>query len=644
MKLNIKNPTIIFQISHLIYLLLIILLFILGRNYILINILFHFSFTAYFGFFLFQFFKDYFKDHNLYQILIFSLFLGQISFTLIILFLGHLGINISRNFIFLHYIILSLISLIYFSINAHTISKEIQNKINISKQYFSNHIIFIIFNTFFFFLLTLIILNIWTPYWDHFTFWLLDAKSIYSETALRTTGNLMQNFSYSSFYPLQATILYHLFGDIREQYVSIITIFYGFIGSNIALFISSNKKDLKFIIYTIILIIVATLTFVQGLTLSYYADVIVSTCFSIFFWLLLNPKRIEIYQKRVFLLSLLITVIGLIKHLNIYYSILLLIIWIVYDYKLIKQNYKKLNINKIILYLIPIIILFISRWFYTNYLLTTEATLINKTSKLLIIKSTSLITYFQYTSDLIKLIINKYFLIILYIFGFLLIFFNKKKYQVRNIFLIFAIFIFPSINIAQYIIRQKDLASESIIRYITTIFFTLPIFIKFIDNKFNINNYKLIFTKFFYLITILVISILSFNKFNPRLTPHDGRYENSISLKEIANHSKKIKSIINNNNVIIIQPLNNKYSNMYTPSIYYRYFLSENYIGGQYMSYTQEKISDLLKINSPDYIFIINPDNYLKEFFSITNNNTSLVYKNNEDKYETVYSVEQLVK
>ena len=176
---------------------------------------------------------------NILHYFSFSLFCGFFFNSLIIFFLGLIGVPINELFFIIYISLMFLLnSILYFLFLP-------EDKIKSFFRNFRPKFVDIIWLSVFF-VIFLVFVQITTeryfPNWDNFTYWAIDAKFIFENHNLNGRNlDVLQNF-YLPFYPLQLSYVYFLYEEVVEQYSSLITLLYGYIS---LLYLSSYIIDSK---------------------------------------------------------------------------------------------------------------------------------------------------------------------------------------------------------------------------------------------------------------------------------------------------------------------------------------------------------------------------------------------------------------
>lgn len=171
------------------------------------------------------------------------------------------------------------------------------------------------------------------PSWDNFTFWLLEAKVIFENGHLIRDSAVQDLFYRSSFYPLHAVIMYLLAGRLVEQYASLITAAY-FGASMFLCLLAIRHSSLPVRIFSLGALSAAVTVFsVQGLPFNSYGDVPSAFYVTLFVYLLLfvSPSNPSLLPRRMSIMSMVLTLLLLMKDEHSYYVYILMVAWILHD-------------------------------------------------------------------------------------------------------------------------------------------------------------------------------------------------------------------------------------------------------------------------------------------------------------------------
>ena len=334
-------------------------LYLLGCRLPFINNILVVLFFYFIGQGLYKVFEDFLgKDDQVYKAAL-SITLGITAYFLSFLTLGHLGGAINRSSQLMLGILLLVVSeiILAFKTSIKTEYKKLER---------IDYVFWIVFVLFFGYCMFVINTYFFSP-WDDFTYWLLDAKVIYEASKLRDSLRVLNLFNYTSYYPLHAVFIYNIFNRIAEQFASFFTVLYAALATIIIYRSNSNKPENTKIL-AVLLTLIVNMSFItnQMLLFCSYAEVVVAFNIMLFLHFLIKDYNDKNYPSRVFLLLLTLLIVFLIKTNNLYYCLVLSILWLFYDYRSIKDNLRSLISFKVIWFLLILTIIAISRYYYTH--------------------------------------------------------------------------------------------------------------------------------------------------------------------------------------------------------------------------------------------------------------------------------------
>jgi len=555
-----------------------------------------------------KFFKRVLPYKDIVSYLTHALILGSLSSTIVLLFLGMLGMNYSNQALLVFFIMFSALNVIYFLVP--TKGEDDSQLFRLPKVGVSEIFWLVLILIMFFFLFSLAIER-YFPNWDSFTFWAVDAKYIYQNRSLRdSTFDIISNFSYSSLYPLNLFLSYVFFGGIYEQFSSLITVFYAFL-SFLLLFdrISVVKsKVVKSLAYLSILVVLHAFLSAQNIIVSQYADVFVAFVVLFYSIVLLSPISEEDYFKRVLLLSFSSLLPYLTKSPYMIFTVLLFILWFLYDLPFLKKVSLKSFINwRFLVSFSAIVVFCLVLYFYQSQFGSSSMfPSVNVTTFILS-------DYVEYFFDLVKFVSSNYPFIFL-LFGALALAFLQKLFEDRRYFFIAILFIILiSINIFRYLVGLLSLSSMSLLRYLSISFFLIPLLLSNLSMPGEKRKYtdSMVTLLLFLFGNFLVLLVFFSYKLDFQLDPHTGRYQDFRFQEEYYDFAEEVKSKIRPEaKVMIIARVNNNLiGNNAAVPLFVRYYLSENSTGNRYML-PPEEIGSPIKEFHPDYLLLYEYDNF----------------------------------
>jgi len=237
-----------------------------------------------------------------------------------------------------------------------------------------------------------------------------------------------------------------------------------------------------------------------------------------------------------------------------------------------------------------------------------------------------LISFVGYTIQLLEfLMIRSFHLSVLFVLSIYLIFLIEKPLKNREFIYVYFLSIAVVLQfVLAYINRQTSLDDESLIRYTSIVMYLFPLLL----NKLQFSKQQQLFRRtseknldHFSMILISILIFISFSVLNNIKNQSlifqsgvkfvQGSY--SSPLGEYSDLADKVLAITGNNARIIIA--DDTYGglqiqNMNAPTIYIRYFLMYNSVGGQYLmpvddflQFAQEKLVNYILLLSYEHSF-----------------------------------------
>ncbi|MDD2941678.1 MAG: hypothetical protein PHC51_01815 [bacterium] len=418
------------------------------------------------------------------------------------------------------------------------------------------------------------------PKWDHFTYWMIDAKSIYESGYLRKSADLINIFSYTSYYPLHAVYLFDFYGRTVEQCASLFTLMYAVLGSFIAYYTVKQTSFSSRILAGFILFVVAT-SFSEQLV-TFYADVVSAYSVALFFFFLLREPVLGEGGKRLFLIVSSLLLLAAIKSTNVYYVAILFVVWLACDLRpaslkkfLDPKEYAGTHLFSLLLVIVA------GRFYYLKYVWNIKL----ENSPLIVMNrlETDPFKYLVYIDHLFDFLLEQNtimcLLVVIAVYQITL----YKSLPKPSLAILSAILLLPSLNLAHYVLTQYGLQSLSILRYVTTVFFLLPMYFtslptrpapRFYFGARNICMLGWVIVMFYGLVRSYSIVGLPI---------HSGSYEGFTYQKTFADISRDIKAIVGKERLLIAGNDSDIYvGNMRMTELPLRYYLSENSVAGLY--------------------------------------------------------------
>lgn len=612
--------------------LLFLLSLILSKSFPLLRIISLFLVFLISGMGWAKFFKETFKYENQLDFVINSLVLGTLLSVFLLLMLGMVGVVYTDTFLIVYFSVLSATSLLY------TIFSKKDNDLEMAfdKRIQLLDILWIAVFLLLFYLLVQICLEQYFPNWDSFTLWAVDARYLFENMRIRdATFDLLNNFSYSSLYPMYSFLIYKVLGSIHEQFASIITVYFSFLSCLLVFkrIYKQPSKRLKSFQYLFLLLIPIILLSIQNLIVTLYSDVFCSFLVLLFIVVLLKPKTTEDgYYKRLFLLPVIAISLYLAKSPYMIITVFLLLIFALYDIEYWIKNFQQLKKK----YSIVLVILVLSLFFFIPLKYISQfqdISVAEVTSK--VTRIASLKEYALYLESVIELVLGDApYILFLYMAFFCSLAFGSFKVSRRTKYLL-AVLVLGTlfIPLAFYVIKLRSLTSRSLLRYMGMSFFACSYALTYIRIRNSEKEgvlYNIVFILFTLLSGLFLLSQVYF-KYNLdfKLEPHSGRYQDFRWQKDYYKIAETVKSHIPKDaKVLIVDEVNTQLGNMRIPAIFVRYYLFKTSAGGQYTA-PKEKISTTIKESNADYILILEYDGYWPECLDLSPKGTYLIKKEN---------------
>jgi hypothetical protein len=562
--------------------------------------------TISFGFAPAYYFRNVFKYKNILGWLLNAGTLGLLLIPFIFLILGWFKLNIvfehSVGFLYLCSFI-GIMSLFFLSDE-----EDINSSFNFNDLHKIDLLIlsvFLVFSA----LLTLKNFNDVYIHWDVFKYWGLDAKYIFEQNQLRDlvfhTDMIIHR--YTSFQPIYYSIIYDLYGGIFEQYAAWINIYINLLAvCLIYLYALSKNLPQKLLVSATILVVSYASIYIMKV-FSMYADILVAFFLLIFFLILLDSteKKVDTYWRRVFLLLLIITSFYFIKSHFIYFSIILLGINFLYDWRFLFENLTSLIKNRSVwLTLLTIIAIWVMRFVYFANIGGVSNTEVVNPSFIFQVKTDSIASFIQYLVDMLAYMIHNatYFMGLWWLTIISILFVKEidKKYLYLYLSAIL-IFLMP---VASYTLRQFDLQSGSLPRYSAAVMYLFPLVISFVHIEKDPRKD---------LVSVIIFGIVAFHVFLNTAWPMPLAEKFNLSngtlqsaLTKYDHYAEKVLEITGPDARILIADdlADGTTTNMLVPALFIRYFMIYNSVGSQYLE-PSSRLYDYAFKNNSDFILLL---------------------------------------
>lgn len=561
--------------------------------------------TIAFGFAPAYYFRCVFKYKDLIGWFLNAGTLGVLFIPFLFLFFGWLRLNFVFEFsiLFLYLCaILGIVSLFFVDGN-HIKSYLVFRDIDPIDGVVS--IVFIAFT----FLLTLRNFHFINIHWDAFTYWGLDAKYIFDNNQLRDLSfqsNLI-SFRYTSFHPIFHSIIYDLYDRVLEQFASWVNVYINFLAMFLIYWTIREKNSIQKILQSAGVLITSYSAISIVYMLSMHADVLSSFMVLVYFLILNNDVDLKpnMYWQRVLLLLLVSTSFYFIKSPFLYFTLIMIGLYVFYDLKYIIHKRSSLLHAKTALFVVVIVaILFLMRYSYFANLGESSSMGKDLSSFNPNVQVVSIRSLLAYLVDISSYLIRETpYILGLWWLTLFSIFFTKtvNKEYLYSYLSSLGFFLLP---IAVYIAVQRSFQSESLPRYSAIGMYLFPLVLSYID---------IVETKYRKIAAISVFSIIVGFVFLNVMWPmpiverfklSKGAYES-----ELSKYSRYADDVIEQTGkdarILIVDDSAGKWlSNRNLPALFIRYYMMYNSVGGLY-SISVRNLVNLSKTSSVDYILLL---------------------------------------
>lgn len=579
---------------------------------------------------------------NIATFIIISLFLGLFLNTLIIFLFGILGTSINLVF-FSYYIPIAFavnLAIFFFSTKENQIREYVKNiKLEIID------IIWIVILSILLVILVSTCLEAFFPSWDSFTFWALDSKYIFENAHLRDGSYALLSNNYLSFFPLQINYVYQLYGAIVEQTAGLLSVIYAYVG--VAL-VSSYLIDIKgslikkSLIYFGLVVALYSFFTTHFVLLMSYADVFLSIIVLLYALVLFNKDyKIEDYWKRFLLIVLLSITLYLTKTHYLALAIFLLGFYVVFDFKVIIKNIKKIISNPFMI--ISILALLGYLFFVRKYaqgIVNESGFTESIVSKIAF--TSGLLTNF---SNVIRYLFTQIPLFVCSLFILLLgTFFVKKEFEGNDMWKIAFLILLMAFPTSLYVFKILPLSDSSLLRYLGLTFFAIPLLFTRIlpDIEIKRNWQKILATFAIVCVPVLLVGqIYMKTGFDLKFTPTSGSYKDFSAIDKSGVNkyffvqsgyykiAEEVLKIIPKNSTLMVLDYvkdQGQVANTFEPGLAVRYYLSENNLGGPYSCVSAYCYTYFLTMN-PDYLVLYSYEGYWPECNSMLETKGSYLIK-----------------
>ena len=478
-------------------------------------------------------------------------------------------------------------------------------------------------------ILTLQNMTNYFPRWDVFTYWGLDAKYIFNFNKLHDLDLDVFWFfrKESSLLPILFSLVYDLYGRVVEQFASWMNVFIMIISMLLVYNLSQNRSVFQKLLILTALIVVGFTGDDTAFMFSLYGDVISAFLFLVFVLLLTAnyEYRSNNYGIRLLLILLIPLSLYLVKSRFLFLAIGLPFVVLLYDIQFLRRELKIITRKPAFIVCLVVLVLLVGLFINFQNQVMGGYTLATGVSTFLHSSDNSLGSYFSYTKDLIYKLFNfsRYVTVLWAIAVSAILFVKKplknKKYVYSYALTIFGILVF----VLAYINRQASMSSGSLIRYTSLVMFLIPSLFAYPDFQIPKRMFGEKFTSLDatllrnILLSMLVFGIGSlFNNKIKQVAPvnQDFSFVGGSYADILLYHStvaEKVLTIVEEDSRILIADdflESNRAMNQNQTSIFIRYYLMNNSVGGQYRT-TLNQIIPLAKRYRADYLLLISYEN-----------------------------------
>jgi hypothetical protein len=467
------------------------------------------------------------------------------------------------------------------------------------------------------------------PAWDHFTYWLVDAKEIFLSGHLRTDGRISNMFSNSSYYPLHAVYLADWWGYPVEQVASCFTLLYAALASGLVL--SAATVIAPSLIPGVVCGLLAVNFSLSGYLLTFYADPANSFFVTLFFICLINPIPQERLAQRFCVLSASLIGLSLVKSTNIYYMALAVIIWLLYDFSRRVNPIKSISFRGMTGFISAFLVLvLLSRFYYLHNLagLSDSGPLI-QVDRI----NWSLAPRIEYISQTIDFLIEEYTMTFI-----MLVIVCTKVCVTRGlsreaVLIAIAIMAFPAINCADYFISMYGHQSKSLLRYVSTVFFLIPLLIALSGAQ----RSEGLISRLTQGVGVIALAALTFfqtiNKY-PAMwgEAHNGQYRFFQYHAGAYAIAEKIVAVVGRRTILIAGDDGDIYSgNMQIDDLVMRYYLVGNSVNGLYRI-DKRRLGSVIREQGPSFVLVTRFNDSLRSMFKYKGRDAVALFRINSRK------------
>ena len=346
--------------------------------------------------------------------------------------------------------------------------------------------------------------------------------------------------------------------------------------------------------------------------------------------LFLKEPKVESYLLRFIMLIFLALTLYLTKTHYLVVGVFLLLSYLLYDFKFVKENIKELIRKPLLIISLIIVIAYV--WVTKKYAqsLSNEAAFVQGVVNQITLDS----SIFVGLKNVVKQLLSRAPLFSLTLLLYLILsLFIKKGLEKSDLKKLVFLFLLIAMPVSMYVLNILNIVDLSMLRYIGLSFFVIPVL--FLDTlpqlEIDIKWQKFLVIFLVTLVPFLVLfQIARETSFNLNFKPHGGSYKDyTYGYKEIEMNrhfnpmvefydisQSVLKTISTDSTIMVLDLVNinneNQIANTFLSGLYLRYYLSNNNLGGPYSCYREACYDYFLNLQ-PDYLLIYTYDNYWDE-------------------------------
>ncbi|MCB1043513.1 MAG: hypothetical protein KDC35_11260 [Acidobacteria bacterium] len=456
--------------------------------------------------------------------------------------------------------------------------------------------------------------------WDHFSFWLTDAKLIYEGGELRHDLNVITKYHYTSFYPLHAVLCYWFMGRLAEQYASLFTLAYGFCGTVIAFSALRQCSSVTRSLGAALLIIMnVCLVANHYLLFTMYAEIIFAAMVAFFVYLLWQEFDPQTESARMAFAVLDLVAMCLLKPTNRYYALVLCALWWSYRNPHWRSALKAKWWPAMASITWAGVVWGTHAFYRARHFSTVEAKEVLVTAKEVEWKQ-----YVGYLEEMTMYLGHHLLVPILVIGVVLVLVLTRRRMPARSGFMVLGLLVLPFLNVLHWILLLNTLQTGSLLRYVTTVFYAFPMLLGFSQIRIPTHGFRAWLTHLFPSIATIIGVGLVFFWFPPEMPSHNGSYLSARWQKPFVVRAQAVREAIGEGSLMLVSVLETgKISNEQYDGYCINYYLSDHVTGGTYREHLEDFPARLRSV-APDYVFVTKPHAELAAYFGMADEQDAL--------------------